>query len=346
MDNNSNNSLSAFWKRPEGKLGMPALIAMFGVGAYFLYKALPTLITLMENTFYALGLFAGLVAIFALVLNGRFRTTVWYLYKGLMRAITGLAIELNPIAILESYVEDIKAKLVKIGEQMKDLKGQMGKIFKKIEDKKTEYRLAVDRMRAVANNPDKKGELLMFSRQSERLKVYIEKLEKLYTRMEILYNVLKKMEYYSGIMVQDTDMQVQLAKDEREAITKSHSVMKSAMNIIKGNNDRKMIFDQSMEFVLDDIGYKVGEMDRMLEESTQFISEVDIDDEVYAERGLKMLEKFDQNGIDAIFGNKPTQNTSQQALSGNVPNYLDVNQISKPVPTPLNNTTDKKKYFN
>lgn len=344
MENNTNNSLSAFWKRPEGKLGMPALIAIFGVGAYFLYKALPTIITLMENTFYALGLFAGLVAIFSLILNNKFRTTIWYLYKGLMRAITGLAIELNPIAILESYVEDIKAKLVKIGEQMTDLKGQIGKIAKKISDNKADYQKTIDRMRA-AESQGKKGDVILYARQSERLKNYIDKLESLFNRMDILYKVLQKMEYYSGIMVQDTDMQVRLAKDERESITKSHSVMKSAMNIIKGDNDKKMIFDQSMEYVLDDIGYKVGEMDRMLEDSTQFINEVDLDDEVYAERGLKMLEKFDQDGIDAIFGNG--KKTSPQELSGNAPSYVNPNQF-KQVPTPLNNNnsnTDKKKYF-
>ena len=85
--------------------------------------------------------------------------------------------------------------------------------------------MAVDRMRAANSRPDKKGEVTMYARQSERLKTYIDKLQSLYNRMEILYKVLQKMEYYSGIMVQDTEMQVALAKDEREAITKSYSIM-------------------------------------------------------------------------------------------------------------------------
>ena len=55
-----------------------------------------------------------------------------------MRWFTGMAIELNPIAILESYVEDIKKKLVNMEKQLQDLKGQIGVINKKLETRKEE----------------------------------------------------------------------------------------------------------------------------------------------------------------------------------------------------------------
>jgi len=346
MESNTNNSLKAFWKRPEGKPGMVVLAGLLIGGGYLLYKALPTIITLMENMYYAIGLGLGLTVIFSLLMSSKFRTTVWYLYKGLIRAFTGMVIELNPIAILESYVEDLKEKMVTIGKQITDLNGQRGKIKKKIEDMTEEYNEAVGFMRA-ANAKGDKGNTAVYARQSERLKKYLTKLENLYTRMSVLYEMLKKMEYYSDIMVKDTEMTVKITKDEREAITKSHSVMKSAMNIIQGNTDKKMIFDQSMESVLDDIGYKVGEMDRMLEQSTDFITKVDLEDDMFAEKGLKMLEQFDNDSIDRLFGTKPAA-----ALPGTQPNYLDANQIQKSQPTPVNynntnnnNGSDKKKYF-
>lgn len=329
MENNTNNSLSAFWKRPEGKPGMILLAGLFAAGGYALYKALPTIIKLMENLYYGIGLAVGLVLFFSLIMNNKFRTTVWYLYKGLIRAFTGMVVELNPIAIMESYVEDIKDKMRKMSEQITELSGQIGKIAKKIQERTAEYNLAVDRMK-VANNKGDRATVTLYARQSERLKAYIDKLEKLHVRMKVLYEMLKKMEYYSDIMVQDTQMQVSLAKDEREAITKSHSIMKSAVNIINGNNDKKMIFDQAMENVLDDIGSKVGAMDRMLEVSTNFITGVDLDDEVYAERGLKMLEEFDNESIDKLFGGKD----AKKALPNNAPVYL--NQQKAPAYIPNN----------
>lgn len=338
----NDKSIKSFWSRPEGKLGMPVLIGLLGLGGFFLYKALPTIITLMQNTLTAIGLGLGIFAILTILMNDRFRSTVWYMYKGLMRWFTGIVIELNPIAILESYVEDIKEKIVKMEEQLTGLKGQIGKINIKLTKSRADWKMEMDRA-TQAKKMGKDAEVALHTRQAGRLEGYINNMDALYRKMEVLYKVLDKMKYYSEIMVKDTEMTVEIKKEEREAITKSHSVMKSAMNIIKGNDDKKVIFDQAMEFVVDDIGFKVGEMERMLEASTDFINSVDLDNAVYEERGMQMLEDFDKKGMDAIFGQK-----NQSALpQGTV--YNNLNNFSTPTPQAANksseNTGEKKKYF-
>lgn len=336
------NSTKSFWNKPEGKPGMVVLAGLAIGAGFLLYKSLPAIIELLKNTLYV-GILAGtLFGLITLIMNDRFRSTVWYLYKGLMRWFTGIVIELNPIAILESYVEDIKNKIVKMEAQLTDLKGQIGKINQKLENRRKEQRLEIDRA-LQARKMGRESEEKLHARQAERLQAYIDKLDALSKKMEILFKVLDKMKYYSEIMVKDTEMDVEIRKEEREAITKSHSVMKSAMNIIKGNDDKKVIFDQAMEFVVDDIGFKVGEMDRMLEASTDFINSVDLDNAVYEERGMKMLEEFDKKGIDTIFGEKGKKST--QALgTGSV--YNNLSQFS--IPTPVSkdgNSSEKKKYF-
>ncbi len=337
------NSLKSFWKKPEGKPGMVVLVGLVGIAGYFLYKALPSIIELMQNTITALALGLGIFAILTVLMNNRFRTTVWYLYKGLMRWFTGIAIELNPIAILESYVEDIKEKIKKMEVQLTGLKGQIGIINQKLTKSKADWRMEMERA-SQANKMGKDAEVALHTRQAGRLQSYIDNMEALYKKMEVLFKVLEKMAYYSGIMVKDTEMTVEIKKEEREAITKSHSVMKSAMNIIKGNDDKKVIFDQAMEFVVDDIGFKVGEMERMLDASTEFINSVDLDNAVYEERGVKMLEDFDKKGMDAIFGNKK----SGQSLPAG--NYNNLTNFSTPTPVAVTNSSEnsgeKKKYFN
>jgi hypothetical protein len=338
----NDKSIKSFWQRPEGKLGMPILIGLIGLGGFFLYKALPTIIELMQNTLTAIGLGLGIFAILTILMNDRFRNTVWYLYKGLMRWFTGIVIELNPIAILESYVEDIKAKIVKMEKQLTDLKGQIGKINIKLTKSRADWKMEMDRA-SQAKKMGKEAEVALHTRQAGRLEGYINNMDALYKKMEVLYRVLDKMKYYSEIMVKDTEMTVEIKKEEREAITKSHSVMKSAMSIIKGNDDKKVIFDQAMEFVVDDIGFKVGEMERMLEASTDFINSVDLDNAVYEERGMQMLDEFDKKGMDAIFGHKNQSSLPQGTV------YNNLNNFSTPTPQSANNssenTGEKKKYF-
>jgi len=120
--------------------------------------------------------------------------------------------------------------------------------------------------------------------------------------------------------------------------------MKSALNIIQGNDDKRMIFDQAMEFVVDDIGTKVGEMDRMLEASTDFINSVDLENALYEENGMKMLEEFDKRGMDTIFGTKKQAN-----LNTGAENYAILNKYSaEPVEIKKveDTSSEKKKYFN
>lgn len=343
----NDKSLKSFWQRPEGKPGMLVLAGLILGGGYLLYKSLPTLIELMQNMYYAIGLGLGLFVILSVLMNDRFRTTMWYLYKGAMRALTGAVIELNPIRILESYVEDIKEKIVKMDAQIQELKGQIGKLKRKLEDKKEEWKMEMGR----ASQAQKKGlqaEVALHTRQAGRLQEYINKMTVLLNKMEVLYKVLDKMKYYSEIMVKDTEMTVEMKKEEREMVTKGHSVMKSAMNIIKGNTDKKIIFDQAMEFVVDDIGFKVGEMERMLEASTDFINSVDLDNAVYEERGMQMLEEFDQRGMDAIFGSKNNNNQSSlpQGSTYNVLNTLNTpTPIQNPASNKDENSSKSGKYF-
>lgn len=338
----NDKSIKSFWSRPEGKLGMPLMIGLLGIGGFFLYKALPAIIALMQNTLTAIGLGLAIFAILSVLMNDRFRSTVWYLYKGLMRWFTGIVIELNPIAILESYVEDIEEKIVKMEEQLTGLKGQIGKINIKLTKNRDEWKMEMERA-AQAKKMGKDAEVALHTRQAGRLEGYITNIDALYKKMEVLYKVLDKMKYYSEIMVKDTKMTVEIKKEEREAITASHSVMKSAMNIINGNEDKKVIFDQAMEFVVDDIGFKVGEMERMLEASTSFINSVDLDNAVYEERGVKMLEDFDKKGMDAIFGSKKEQ-TSLPA--GTVYNTLNsFIPMTQNAPNNSDASGEKKKYF-
>jgi hypothetical protein len=338
-----NEKSKSFWSRPEGKPGMVVLAGLIGVGGYFLYKALPAIIELMQNTLTAIGLGVAIFAILAVLMNDRFRSTVWYLYKGLMRWFTGMAIELNPIAILESYVEDIEKKIDKMDVQLQELRGQIGKLKDKISKKTEEYNLEMRRASKAKEMGKPREEITLYSRQAGRLEEYIKKLTVLFNKMEVLFKVLDKMRYYSDIMVKDTKMTVEIKKEEREMITKGYSVMKGALSIINGNDDKKVIFDQAMEFVVDDIGFKVGEMDRMLEVSSEFISSVDLDNAIYEDRGMKMLEEFEQKGMDVIFG--------QKSLTATNDLYNNLNSLNATAPKPVkiaadnNNSKDNKKYF-
>jgi hypothetical protein len=105
-------------------------------------------------------------------------------------------------------------------------------------------------------------------------------------------------------MQEDIADQVEVKEQERIAIRSSNSAMRSAMSVIKGDKDKRAMFDQALEAVADDVSQKVGEMERFMELSDNFMKSIDLQNGVFEEEGLKMLEKWEGEGVSKLLGSE------------------------------------------
>lgn len=281
----------SFWKRPEGITGLLFLGAI-GVGAYFLITQLPWGL-ILANTLYLAGTLVVAGSLLYMILDPKVRNLVWYMYKSVMRSITGWFVQIDPIGILKSYIESLESNLANMRKQIGNLRGQMRKIQTLMEDNGKEIEQNM-KLAAAAKDKGNEQQLLLSSRKAARLKETNEKYQVLYQKMEILYRILTKMHSNSEILLEDTRGQVQLKEQERKAIRTSHSAMRSAMSVISGDPDQRAMFDMAMESIADDVANKVGEMERFMEVSSSFLASVDLQQGVFQEEGLKMLEKWEK----------------------------------------------------
>ncbi len=293
----------SFWEKPEGTTGMIFGVAILGGVGYFLYKNMEALLKFASDT---LGLVITLVAIGAIlyvVFDPKFRNLIWYIYKSIMRFLTGLFVQIDPVGILETYIDSLRTNLKKMDAQIQSLRGQM----RKLKDVINQNTKIMEDNLALANQAKSKGNqniMILKTRKAGRLQDSNLKLGDLYKKMEVLYRVLNKMYETSGILLEDVTDQVEVKKMEREAIRTSHSAMRSALNIIAGNNDKRMMFDQAMEAIADDVSRKVGEMEHFMDVSASFIESIDLQNGVYEEKGLEMLEKWEKEGVSWLLGDQ------------------------------------------
>ncbi|MFT4667774.1 MAG: hypothetical protein ACI8YQ_001719 [Polaribacter sp.] len=313
----SNYKPKSFWKRPEGVTGIIFLTALLAGGAFLFTVALPTLIVWASNTLYLAGMMMVLAAIVYMVLDPKMRNLVGYMYKSVMRWVTGLFVQIDPIGILKSYVEDLKNNLRKMNRQVSQLRGQMHKMKELIVNNQKQIASNLD-LASKARDKDKKNIMILKSRKAGRLKESNIRLEDLYKKMEVLYRVLTKMYENSEIMLEDIKDQVEIKDQERKAIHASNSAMKSAMSIIQGDKDKRYMFDMALEAIADDVSQKVGEMERFMDMSANFMQSVDLKNGVFEEEGLKMLEKWEKEGTSLLLGNdKETILQSEESLDLN-----------------------------
>lgn len=330
-------SPKSFWERPEGKTGTILGVGLLAGGAFLLYKILPTLILFAQNTLYLAGMLLVLGALIYMVLDPKMRNLIWYMYKSVMRWITGIFVQIDPIGILKSYIESLKDNLGKMDQQISKLRGQMHKLQEVILNNKKQIQSNLS-MASEAKERNKESMMILKSRQAGRLTDSNLKLEDLYKKMEILYRVLTKMYENSEIMMEDIKDQVAVKEQERSAIRASHSAMKSAMSIISGDKDQRAMFDQALEAIADDVSAKVGEMERFMEVSSNFMDSVDLQNGVFEEEGMKMLEKWESEGVSLLLGNE------KKDILKKANNDSEVLDLNAPVARPMKEENHRNQY--
>lgn len=305
---NSAFEKKSFWKKPEGITGTIFLVLFLAGIGYLLYMVLPALTVIFENLLYLTGLIIVLGVILYLIFDPRMRTLIWYMYKSIMRRITGWFVTIDPIGILKNYVADLSDNLRKMSKQIGDVKGQIRRLKTIISDNKDEINnnLAIAQQ---ARDKDMDREFVLASRRAGRLKESNEKYSELLGKMEVLYRVLTKMYKNSEILLEDTKDQVKIKEEERKAIRASHSAMKSAMNVIRGDSDKRIMFDQALDAIADDVADKVGEMERFMDMSSSIMNSIDLQQGVFQEKGIELLKKWEQESEMMFLENETKSDT-------------------------------------
>ena len=260
-------------------------------------------------------------------LDSKARNLFSYLYQSAMRWITGLFVQIDPMGILKSYVSDLRSNLKKMRMQIGKLRVQMHKLKEMMVNNQKSIKSNME-LAHQAKGSNQNAQVILKTRKAGRLRESNLKLEDLYKRMEVLYRVLTKMYENSAILAEDIEDQIELKDQERKAMMASHSAMKSAMSIIKGDTDKRAMFDQALEAIADDVSGKVGEMERFMEMSEDFMSSVDLQNGIFEDKGLEMLKKWEQESTSLILGE------SKEDLISQAENDSDILDLNEPIRQP------------
>lgn len=286
-------STKSFWKRPEGVTGLLFLVALLAGGAFLVSSLWGVILPFITTTIGIVVSLAVLGMILFAVLDPRTRALFGYMYKSAMRSITGLFVNIDPIGILKSYIEELEGNLTEMRKQIGKLRGQVRHLKTLVETNESEIGKQL-KLAKLAKERGKKQQMILSSRRAARLKESNEKYNVLLAKMDVLYRVLNRMHQNSEVLLEDTRDQVELKIMERKTIRASHGAMSSAMSVINGNPDQRAMFDAAMENIAEDVANKVGEMERMMELSNDFMSSVDLQNGVFADEGLRMLEEWER----------------------------------------------------
>ena len=282
------DKIKSYWNRPGGKFGTIAGIILLGIAGFYLAPIFTAIVWNIVN--FGIACAAGLVA-FVVLTNRRLWLNLFYFYEVLMKMMTGLVIQIDPFIIAEDYIQDMKKERQNLSAKTIEVDGQKEVIVQKIKEKEHLKQKQLN----IASAAQKEGDGLGLgnaTRQVARLDQYIEQLSPIRDNLQRVGDYLSQVYKNSKYMIEDMENELELKKDLFNSVTKGNNALQSAMTIFNGDAEKKLMVEQSMNYLKDDIGNKLASMKMAISCSADFMKSIDLENASYQEEGLKMLEQY------------------------------------------------------
>jgi chromosome segregation ATPase len=325
----------AFWTKPES---VPAWAAL-GVGGFFLLTAWGSVVgflaTMMENTFKMTAFGVATVALLYVV----FSPKTHMLFRLLSRTLMNMIIPVFPIEILKDRLNQIKKRRESMNEQISLVNGQIktlqNQIAKNEKTRKDSFEAANYAQKQAQTAQDEEERLRMAAAVQVKAKK-AGRLEKanlsyadLLAKLQGIYKMLSRYSIHIDSFIEDTEDEVRQEEIRFKTINAAYKAYKTALSVIKGNVDEEDVYNTTMEFLADQAGQKLGEIDDFTRISQNFMDNMDIQNGVVTENALKQLEQYNTKLLTA----------------GEQPSLLQANTPAKQM-VPSKATIDIDKLFN
>jgi hypothetical protein len=291
----------SFWERTEGAVGQAVGVALVCAAAALLWRALPAIIALLENTIYASVLGVVAICLGFVITDRRFWRLGMWAYMSAMRRLTQVFVEIDPIGIMKNYIEDLKKKLADMNGRISRLSGMIRACKEEIARNDQAKTGAL----GLVSEARRKGLTMVAAAQSRKAGRMAEAnltYQDLLAKMELLHRVLVKYQEVSTFLVEDMTQEVTVKERKRAMARQAYSAMKSAMAIIHGDPSARQLYDMANEYVAADYAMRIGEIEDFVRMSDTFMQSIDLRNGVYEQQAVELLADWEKNADSIVLG--------------------------------------------
>ena len=297
---NLGQDLKSFWSRPEGKTGMIVIGLAAAAAVYGWGTIVPFIVSMLADTLHMIYLAAILAAVLFVIFSSR----THLLFRLLMRAITGMIINIDPIGILKDHLSQMRKRRDVMSQQISNVSGQI-QYLKNIIDKNQalaneNMRLAAHAKKIATSTADQNEQLRMAlqmkakANQAGRLQKSNLSYQQLLNKLQNIYDLLSKWAVHIDFYIEDTDNEVKQAEIEYKTINTAYRAYRTALAVIKGSGDEKEIYNQTMEKLAEEAGRKLGEMEDFQRLAQNFMDTIDLENGAVETEALEKLDAYEQ----------------------------------------------------
>ena len=297
---NIGQDLKSFWSRPEGKTGMIFLVLLAGALVYGWGVIVPFIVSMLADTLHMVFL----AAILAAVLFVLFSKRTHLLFRLLMRAFTGLIINIDPIGILKDHLSQMRKRREVMAQQISNVSGQI-RYLKDVIGKNQELanenmRLAAHAKKVATTTADQNEQLRMAlqmkakANQAGRLQKSNLSYQQLLGKLQNIYDMLSKWAVHIDFYIEDTENEVRQSEIEYKTINAAYRAYRTALAVIRGNGSERELYNATIEKLAEEAGRKLGEMEDFQRLAQNFMDTIDLENGAVETEALQKLDAYEQ----------------------------------------------------
>ncbi|WP_460554193.1 hypothetical protein [Hymenobacter daeguensis] len=298
------------WQQPEKVAGRVVLVGLVGTAVYFWGAILPFLVDMVFDT-VKLGIGLGvLFVLFLLATNKRIHAGLWYAGQRILRSMAGIFVNTDPIGIMEDYIRNTEKEARKMDAEVTNIEGAHELVKRKLAANAQQ----VKEYLALADSAARQGEkdaAESYASRAAQIQDYNQRLMPMATTTANVSVVMRQILKAAIRQIDSSKFKVNLLKDEYQLVKRTSSGMRAAMNILRGDPDKKYFFDLATDRVAEDMAQQLGQIKQAMRYSQEFVKEMDIQNGVMSEKGQRLLDKYQKGDFNAVMQEQPQAQQSQ-----------------------------------
>ena len=295
MNELMNKAVKTNWfSEPKNVATTVVGISLFaGLGYAFATYVLPWLVTVTWNLVNLV--IGGIILGFLLMLftNKKFWRALKYFSEFIANYTVGLAIELNPFAILQAKIDQGFEDRNTLFKQSAKLKGKQSELLDKLKEKEKELQLNIQKVKVLQSENKNNRQIDLYANNVIRCREYIDNVTPIVGDLNKLVSFADAAYEESGIMLEDAKLDLEAKKDLYYSVTTGLSAVSSAMKAFKGDDGLNQDAEKALAILKVRIGEKIGHIKSAIDVTSRFMDDKVLEDKAKSAQAVELINSFD-----------------------------------------------------
>lgn len=274
-------------------------ISLFlGLGYAFATYVLPWLVSVTWNLVNLIV--GGVILAFLLMLftNKKFWRALKYFSEFIANYTIGLAIELNPFAILQAKIDQGYEDRNTLFKQTGRLKGKQSELMDKLNSKEKELQLNIQKVKILQSEGNNSRQVDLYANNVLRCREYIDNVTPIVGDLNKLVAFADAAYEESGLMLEDAKLDLEAKKDLYYSVTTGLSAVSSAMKAFKGDDGLNQDAEKALAILKVRIGEKIGHIKSAIDVTSRFMDDKVLEDKAKSAQAVEMINSFDSSDFN------------------------------------------------